>query len=479
MKKVFLSLCVLMVAVLVNAEPFYVRINGNKDVPANPTGAADYQGRTQYAAFDVSLAKNDKLTCYDQGSGAAWHIGVMDEYGAYENFTNNNSAWVCNVAGKYNIYIKMKYEDDMWYIESAGETPDPGTDPTPDPSYKSSVPEKCPDVLLQAFYWDSYQTKTSTSATAKYGQTKWVNFLNEKGSDGQQSLAEEMGQWFDLIWLPPMTKSTGGAGYLPICYSSLDCEWGTKKNLLKIINTFHKNGARVVADIVVNHAVASSGWCSFATMDFGEYGKFMPEVSWICKTDEMNSDPDAGSCLGKATGANDDGYGAEANYSAGRDWDHTNANVQKMCKAYLNWLRNVVKIDGFRYDYCKGFHNGHIGDYNKAAEAYFSVMEYWDGDVSALQYHLNDAKWNTTTFDFATKYKAFNEGIGDGNYENLKGAGLLGAGKARWAVTFLDSHDSFLRDNNEFKGKGNSMNYPDLIKQCYAYLLSMPRSFRT
>lgn len=477
MKKVFLSLCVLMSALLVQAEPFYVRINGSKDVAANPTGAADYQGRTQYAAFDVQLAKNDKLTCFDQGSGAAWHIGVMDEYGAYENFTNNGSAWVCNVAGKYNIYIKMKYEDDMWYIESAGDTPDPGPDPTPTPGYSTSVPENCPDVLLQAFYWDSYQPKTSTSATAKYGPTKWVNFLNEKGSDGSQSVAEEMGQWFDLIWLPPMTKSTGGAGYLPVCYSSLDCEWGTKKNLLKLVDTFHQNGAKVVADIVVNHAVASSGWCTFATMNFGEYGTFKPDASWICSTDEMNWESkkaDAGSCYGKASGAADDGYGDEANYDSGRDWDHKSENVQKMCKAYLRWLRNVVKIDGFRYDYCKGFHNGHIGDYNTAAEAYFSVMEYWDGDVNALQYHLNDAKWNTTTFDFATKYTAFNDGIGKDNYGGLKGAGLLGAGKARWAVTFLDSHDTFLRNDNEFMGKGNSMNYPDKIKQCYAYLLSMP-----
>ena len=482
MKKILLMSCVLFATMMMNAEPFYVRINGSKDVAANPTGVKDYQDRTQYAAFSVSLAKNDKLTCFDAGgnggSGAEWHIAVMDQYGAYENFTNNGNAWVCNVASTYNIYIKLKYEDDMWYIEEAdGGGGGGGITPTPDPGYSSSVPEKCPDVLLQAFYWDSYQAETPTSATYKYGRTKWIDFINKKGSDGVQSVAEEMGQWFDLIWLPPMTKATGGAGYLPVCYSSLDSEWGTKKNLLKIIDTFHQNGAKVVADIVVNHAVASSGWCSFATMNFGDYGKFTPDASWICSTDEMNWEAkksEAGSCYGKASGAADDGYGDEANYDSGRDWDHKNAEVQKMCKAYLNWLRNVVKIDGFRYDYCKGFHNGHIGDYNTASEAYFSVMEYWDGDVSALQYHLNDAKWNTTTFDFATKYTAFNQGIGDGNYGQLKGAGLLGAGKARWAVTFLDSHDTFLRNDNEFKGKGKSMNYPNLIKQCYAYLLSMP-----
>ena len=145
-----------------------------------------------------------------------------------------------------------------------------------------------------------------------------------------------------------------------------------------------------------------------------------------------------------------------------------------MCKAYLKWLRNDIKIDGFRYDYCKGFHNSHINDYNSAAQAYFSVMEYWDGNVNTLQAHLTDAGWNTCTFDFATKYTAFNQGIASGDYGKLKGAGLLGAGKARYAVTFLDSHDSFQRDDNEFCGKNNSMKYPGKIQQCYAYLLSMP-----
>ena len=444
--------------------PYGLKINGKKVVDAPLFGDPDFEGRIQYMASCVELEAGDVIQLVNQSCDATWMVD-LDQYGHYENFSGGKEAnqLTCNVAGKYDFYIKLSMQaGDLLYVETSQTCG--GVAPTPEPGYTTSAPAQCPDVMLQAFYWDSYQDKG-------YGRTKWIDHLN--GNSG--STAEEIGKWFDLIWLPPMSKATGGTGYIPSKYSELNSDWGTKKKLEEMIATFHQNGARVVADIVINHGAAWSGWCDFAQLNFGAYGSFKPDASWICRTDEMNSSQEAGACQGKATGNSDDGYGLEANYDSGRDWDHTQSQVRDMFKAYLKWLRYEVKVDGFRYDYCKGFHNSHINDYNSAAKAYFSVMEYWDGDVSALQYHLNDAGWNTLTFDFATKYQAFNNGIASDNYAALKGAGLLGAGKARYAVTFLDSHDSFQRDGNEFCGEGNSMTVcHDKILQCYAYMLSMP-----
>ncbi len=468
MKKIITICLAAMFAAVASGQSYGILVNGKTYYAGSHNSTPVDPAFEEYMVLGVSLKAGDYCQLYDETYAAAWVVKL--DNASTTNLTMGDGVYNVGKTSCYDFYIKLQYENDQLYVGGdATCTGIKGVDitsgpVTPDPGYSSSAPAKCPDVMLQAFYWDSYKDKG-------YGITKWNYYLN--GSNGTS--AAEIGQWFDLIWLPPMSRSTGGTGYLPTNYSSLDSDWGTKSRLTELIQVLHQNGARVVADIVVNHVAAQSGWCNFGTYNFGVYGTFTPDGSWICKTDEMNSDGSAGSCKGTATGAADDGYGNEANYEAGRDLDHTNSKVRDMCKAYLKWLRNVVKIDGFRYDYCKGFHNSHINDYNKAAGAYFSVMEYWDGNVNTLQDRLNDAGWNTLTFDFATKYTAFNNGIAADNYGALKGAGLLGAGKARYAVTFLDSHDSFQRDDNEFCGKGNSLSVcKDKIMQCYAYMLSMP-----
>ena len=473
MKKTGLILVAMLCCAMGWAASYGILVNGKMYFQGSKVD--EFEGFQQYLAH-VQVTSGDRLQLYDYDNKAAWAVD-LNTY-SVEGFTRDGDHYNATVSGCYDFYIKLKYQEDELYIGPSepgtvcGEGVDISKGEQPQPVYDGAAPAQCPDVMLQAFYWDSYQSTTAKdSKTAVYGRTKWVDHLN--GANGTS--AEEIGQWFDLVWLPPMSRASGGTGYHPTNYGVLDSDWGTKTKLQELIRVLHQNGARVVADIVINHADAQQGWCDFGTYNFGSYGSFSPDGSYICNTDEMNTSAPTTACRGYAVGNADDGYGDEANYAASRDWDHTNADVQKMFKAYLNWLRNDIKVDGFRYDYCKGFKNTHINDYNSASKPYFSVMEMWDGNTETLKYHLGEAGWNTLTFDFAMKYTAFNNGIASDNYCSLKGAGLPGAGSARYAVTFLDSHDSFLRDGNEFCGEGNSMSVcREKIMQCYAYLLSMP-----
>ena len=472
MKKILTLFAAVWMTMSLSAQSYGILVNGKMYYQGSMTD--EFEGFEQYLAH-VQVSNGDQLQLYDYDNQAAWAVD-LNTY-SVEGFTRDGDHYKATVSGCYDFYIKLKWESDELYIgegSNCGSGVDISKGEQPNPGYSGAVPAKCPDVMLQAFYWNSTSGSSGEGGGNGYGRTKWIDFLN--GNNG--SSAEEIGQWFDMIWFPPMSAGSG-LGYHPSDYSSLSSDRGTKEKLSQMVDIIHKNGGRVIADIVINHGDAKSGWCGYASgYNFGTYGKFVPDGSYICRTDEVNNSASGApaECVGFATGGNDDGYGDEANYAASRDWDHTNANVRNMFKAYLKWMRNEVKVDGFRYDYCKGYHNSHINDYNKASEPYFSVMEYWDGNVNTLQERLNDAGWNTATFDFATKYTAFNDGIAADNYYKLKGAGLPGAGKARYAVTFVDSHDSFQRDNgNEFCGNANSMGLcKDKLLQANAYMLSMP-----
>ena len=471
MKKFSVIWMLMLCATMSWAANYGILVNSKMYFAASYEGPDPYgEGFEQYLSH-VQVANGDKIQLYDAENKAAWAVDLNTS--SITGFTRDGDHYNATVSGCYDFYIKLKYEADQLYI-GPGSNCGEGVDITkedPQPGYSGAAPAQCPDVMLQAFYWNS--TEGTAAVGNGYGRTKWIDHLN--GNNG--SSAEEMGQWFDLVWLPCMSEGSG-LGYHPSDYGNLNSDRGTKQKLTQLIETLHKNGARVVADIVINHADAKSGWCDYASgYNFGSYGTFVPDGSYICNTDEINYSSEAPSgCRGFATGAADDGYGSEANYAASRDWDHTNADVRAMFKAYLKWMRNEVKVDGFRYDYCKGYHMSHVNDYNTASQPYFSVLEYWDGNVNELQARLSDGGWNTTTFDFATKYTAFNDGIAAYNYWKLQSAGLPGVGKSRYAVTFIDSHDTFQRDNgNEFCGDGNSMGIcEDRLLQAHAYMLSMP-----
>ena len=344
------------------------------------------------------------------------------------------------------------------------------------PIHGSSVPSECEDVMLQAFYYDSYRDGAPGDVvlhdSTTLGNTKWSTLLNQSG---------EIGTYFDLVWLPPSGKSEGGTGYHQTQYSNQNSDWGKQKDLLEFINRMHAANTKVVADIVINHAGCKSSWCDFYPQNFGEFGTFQPDASWICKTDEVNFNPEAGEWKGKATGTDDGGYNMQDNYASARDWAHADPRVQEMMKAYLKWMKEEIGFDGWRYDYAQGFKGKYIDMYNNAAANYFSVVEFWNGDMNNIKSYLNDVNWNTLAFDFSTKYSAI-QGIADGDYFKCKGSGLLGAGLSKFAVTFVDSHDTYFgcqggRDNNdEIGGCGKSMEdyNKDRVLGANAFILSMP-----
>ncbi len=331
---------------------------------------------------------------------------------------------------------------------------------------QSAVPSQCEDVLLQGFYWDSYRGRSS------YGSTHWTTLYKQ---------AQEIGRYFDLVWLPPSSLSADGTGYQPKQYSNQNSAWGTRAELEQLISAFHSEGTKVIADVVLNHIVGDSTWCDYMPQDFDQYGLFQPDGSYITSGDEINWSETmeyAGDCWGYSQNSRaDDGE----NWDAARDWAHDNPDVQDMFKAYLKWMKNVMHYDGWRYDKGDGYHNMHKYNYNRTSTPYIAFEERWAG-IDQIKQGIQDAQMDLMALDFQTKFSAI-DAIAGWNYIG-RGAGLIGTDETgsdywkRHAVTFVDNHDMFMRENSslEFGGHGNSLT-PDLkfrLLNANAFILSMP-----
>ena len=370
------------------------------------------------------------------------------------NSTNCWSGESCKCNGTWSTYGSS----------GGGDTPGGGgSDPVTPQDYSTAVPSECTDVMLQAFYWNSHSDGT-------YGTSKW---------SALQSQASDISKYFQLVWLPPSAQAKDDMGYLPSRYSNQKSKMGTADELKTLINTFHKGGTRVVADVVINHAGNMSNWINFFENDFGSYGKFSPTSQWITSDDEAKSAE--GGKYASQLGMNaDDGQESNRNYADARDWDHKNSNVQNMCKAYLKFLKGEIGYDGYRFDYSVGYHVSHTNDYVSVAKPYISVMEYWVDAASTINTRIGQASNNTMAFDFPGRVTAFQNGIAKSSYGNLVKPGMRAQGYQKYAVTFVDNHDTFNRsdlgttDCGNSKDGSSSINNKELIMQCNAYILSMP-----
>lgn len=314
---------------------------------------------------------------------------------------------------------------------------------------QAQVPSQSTDVMLQGFGWDTY------------AESNWATLTSQ---------APEIGQNFDLIWLPPSGNdlTTNSMGYLPVFYFDQNSSFGTENELKTLIQTLNANGTKAIADIVINHRNGETNWVDFPNETYNG-----TTYSWgleaICEGDEVKDQslPYAST----PTGNPDTGE----NYGAARDVDHTKANVQNTIHAYLYFLKNEIGYDGWRYDLVKGYAGNYTETYNNTANAYLSVGEFWDSNYDLVTGWIDATNATSTAFDFPAKYalnNAFNNGYNLTELTWLSGSANQPAGLIhndyykKYAITFVDNHDTG-RSENPSRFTGN-------VLAAYAFILSSP-----
>jgi alpha-amylase len=307
-------------------------------------------------------------------------------------------------------------------------------------------------VMLQGFNWASATESSSTS---------WYQTMINN--------ADAIKSEFAYVWFPPPSLAVSSEGYLPTQLNDLNSEYGTETQLKAAISAI--SPAKAIADIVINHRCGSTDWGDFTNP------KWNDDFYSICSDDEGFSSSSAMMASSKRGNA-DTGDG----YSAGRDLDHTNTDVQN---GIITWMTGVLKADGFvgwRYDFVKGYAGYYVGKYDAATSAGFSVGEYWPSDTfnssnweSEIMSWINATEtggYKSRAFDFVLKGNlnyafGYKDNLTCWNMSLLADSNNLFRQAPSYAVTFIDNHDT-----------GSTQNLwsidPGDLGPAYAFILTHP-----
>ena len=307
-------------------------------------------------------------------------------------------------------------------------------------------------VMLQGFYWDSFN------------ETRWPKL---------ESQADELSEFFKLVWIPQSGNCGGTSmGYDDLYwFTNYNSSFGSETQLRSMINTFRSKGIGTIADVVVNHRKTINDWVTFPVEVYNGVSYKMLSTD-ICRND------DGGATL---TWANQNGKSLSNNNDTGEDWpgmrdlDHKSENVQNIVKAYVKMLINDLGYTGFRYDMVKGYSASYTGMYNAYSGTQYSVGEYWDGNPAPVKSWIDGTKVDgvvqSAAFDFPFRY-VIRDAANNTRWSNLasstKGLNMDNNYK-RYSVTFVENHDTQYRDaNNQQDPIRNN------VEAANAFLLSMP-----
>ena len=259
----------------------------------------------------------------------------------------------------------------------------------------------------------------------------------------------------NTIELMPINEFEGNSswGYNPSFYFAVDKYYGTKNKLKEFIDLCHANGIAVVIDMVLNHSFNQN-----------------PQVQMYWNA--ADNRPAADNPWFNEVSPNQA-------YHWGSDYNHESAYTEAFVDSVNTFWMTEFKVDGFRFDFTKGFTNtpgdgwpydaSRIQILQRMADAIWEVNE----DAYVIFEHLADNSeekvlansgillWGNMNF----KYKEANMGYNTSDKSDLSWGSYQ---KRNWndphLVAYMESHDEERQMvyNNSW---GNSLDWYDVTNE--------------
>lgn len=166
----------------------------------------------------------------------------------------------------------------------------------------------------------------------------------------------------NAIELMPVNEFEGNNswGYNPSFMFAVDKAYGAKNDLKKFIDECHKRGMAVIIDIVMNHQFGQSPLVQMYLDKHGEGETFsLPQSPWFNVKSPNQT------------------------YKWGADLNHESIHTQKLLDRLNAFWLNEFKVDGFRFDFTKGFTNT-AGDGWAKDDARIAIMKRMYDEIVAV-----------------------------------------------------------------------------------------------
>ncbi|NLY09054.1 MAG: alpha-amylase [Tissierellia bacterium] len=326
-------------------------------------------------------------------------------------------------------------------------------------------------VMLQAFHW-------YLPADSKH----WTRLIN------QVPHFKEVG--INSLWLPPFSK---GQSVFDVGYGIYDLfdlgefnqkgtiptKYGTKAQLVDLINTLHSNGMLVYADLVMNHKAGADYIETFAAVEVnrhnrteevgpphdiqgwtgfnfpgrnGKYDNFIWNHNHFVGVDYdvKANKPGIYRVLGEGKGWAQGVTNEQGNddYLMFADIDHRHPEVIGNFFKWSDWLVDDLKVDGFRLDALKHIDSLFINQFAqhiklKNDKNLYIFGEYWLGDERRRESYLNAVEYDVDLFDVALHFNFQDASLSGTDYDMRKiFHDTLVCEHPLLAVTFVDNHDT-------------------------------------